>query len=84
MVINNVCTCITDIKLNIKLVFTCCEVDRQRCISVCMNEAGDEVCEMYAGQGDCVNNADWMFRNCWKSCVQCQAQTGQFRSLLCA
>jgi len=52
------------------------------CISVCVNVAGDDFCELKAGVGDCAKNAVWMFRNCWKSCVQCQAQAGQFHSSL--
>jgi len=45
----------------------------------CENAAGDGVCALYAGQGACETNAVWMFRNCWKSCVQCRGPTGQFR-----
>ena len=50
-------------------------------IVACENAAGDGVCELYAGRGACETNAVWMFRNCWKSCVQCRGPTGQFRGL---
>jgi len=50
-------------------------------IAVCVNEAGDSPCEMKAIQGECVSNAVWMYRNCWKSCIGCQAPTGQFHIL---
>merc|ERR1712018_1112537 len=47
------------------VTYTCAE---------CMNSWGsDEDCDTWAYEGDCVDNRDWMYGHCRKSCTHCDA-----------
>ena len=37
----------------------------------CVNIEDDIDCEMWAMEGDCVNNSVWMNNNCRKACTKC-------------
>jgi len=48
----------------LNVTYTCAE---------CVNSWGnDEDCDNWAYDGDCVNNRDWMYGHCRKSCSHCQ------------
>ncbi len=46
---------------------------------VCQNLVADSLCDEWWADGQCGLNAPYMYKYCWKSCMQCDGPPGRYR-----